>query len=101
MFGGKKLCINAYKARIATIQDTVNHKLDKVKRTCGHADISRIIDAAASDGDACMIGIFLLRSDFTHNHGVAIFLSSVTRYIFKYNDAESVFALNALVLGSL
>ena len=76
-------------------------KFGQVKRTCGRAYIDRITDAAASNGDACTIGIFLLRLDFTHNHGVTNLISSVTRYIFKSNDAESVCALNTLVLGDL
>ena len=56
---------------------------------------------AVSDGDACTIGIFLLRSEFTHNHVVANFLSSVMRDIFKLNDLEIGCALKVLVLGEL
>ena len=101
-FGGKSfICVKAEKARISTIQDTVNHELDEVEGTCGRTYISGIIDAATSNGDACTIGIFLLRSDLTHNHGVANFLPSVARDIFKANDTESVGALNMLFLGSL
>ena len=89
------------KSRITTRQDTVNNELDQVGITCGRAYISGITDAAARYGDACMIGIFLLRSDFTYNHGVENFLSSVTRYIFKSNDVEIVCALKALVIRAL
>ena len=88
-------CVKADKVRIATRQDTVNNKLDQVKRTCGHAYIAGITDTTNSYGDVCTIEIFLLRSYFTHNCVVANFLSSVTRDIFKSNDAESVCALNA------
>ena len=56
---------------------------------------------AVSDGDACTIGIFLLRSEFTHNHVVANFLSSVMRDIFRLNDLEIGCALKVLVLGEL
>ena len=80
-------CVKAEKLRIATRQDAFNHEIDQVKRTCVRAYISGVAYAAASDGDMCTIGILLLRSDFIHNHGVEIFLSSVSRDIFKSNDA--------------
>ena len=79
---------------IETIQDTVNGGLDKVEVNCGRAYIIGITDAAASDVDEYMIGIFLLRSDLT-------LFSSVSRDIFKSNDLESVCALHALVLEAL
>ena len=65
-------CVKAEKLRIAAIQDTVNHELDKVEGTCGHAYISWISDVATSNGDTCTIGIFILRSDLTNHHGVEI-----------------------------
>ena len=83
------------------IQDTFNYKLDEVEGTCGRAYISWIVDAATSDGDACTIGIFLLRSDLIHKHGMANFLSSVSKDIFKSNDVEVVRALHVLVPGYL
>ena len=95
----KGFCIKADKARIATRQDTLNHDIDKAEGTCGRAYIAVITDTAARDGDACTIGIFLLRSDFTYNHGAANLFSSILRDIFKSNDAESVYALHVLVLG--
>ena len=93
-------CIKSDKARIATRRDGVNHELDEVEGTCGHAYIAEITDAAARNGDTCMIWIFLLRLDFTHNHGVANLFSSITMDIFKSNDAESIRALHALVIGA-
>ena len=97
----KVFCVKADKLCIATGQNTVNQELDQVKRTCGRAYISGTTNEAARYSDACTIGIFLLRSDLTHNHGVANFLPSVARDIFKANDTESVGALNMLFLGSL
>ena len=73
--------------RIATRQDTVND------------DIAWVEYLATSDGDACPIGILILRFDLTYNHGVANFFSSVLRNIFKSNDAEGVRAFHSLVLG--
>ena len=86
---------------IATRHDTAINELDKAEGTCGSAYIDWIADAATSDGDACTIGILLLRSDLTHNNGVANLFSSVLRDIFKSNDAEGVRALYMLVLGDL
>ena len=51
------------------------------------------------DGDACSIGIPLMRFDLADNHGVENFFSSVLRDIFKLDDAEGVYAFHALVLG--
>ena len=93
-------CVKADKARISTRQDTVNHEIDQVEITCRRAYISGITDTAASYGDACTIGIFLLRSDLTQNHGVENLLPSVAKDILKANDVESVFALNMLFLGA-
>ena len=61
VFGGKKICIKADKARFRTRQYTNNYELDWFKRTFGRAYIIRITYAAARDGDTCTIGIFLLR----------------------------------------
>ena len=97
----KVFCAKADEVSIATRQVTVNYDIEQDEKTCGHAYIARVTDAAARDGDACTVGIFLLRSDFTRNHGVANLLSSVTRDIFRLNDVESVCALNLLVLGAL
>ena len=94
-------CVKEDKAYIATRQDTVNHELEEDEGICGRAYISGITDAATRDGDACTIGILLLRLDLTQNHGAANFFSSFLRYILKYNDAEVVRALHALVLGAL
>ena len=101
MFGGLKKCVKADKSLIATRQENINNDLDQVKRTCGRAYIAEIIDPVARYGDACTIGILLLRSDLTHNHGVENLLPSVARDIFKANHAESVCALNTLFLGAL
>ena len=93
--------LKSYKARIATRQDTINNELEEVEGTCGRAYVAWIVDAATRDGDACPIGVFLLRSDLTHNHGVEIFFSSILKDIFKSNDAEGVRSPHALVLGAL
>ena len=85
--------------RIATRQNTVNYELDKVEGTCWRAYISWVADLATRYGDACPIGILLLRFDLAYNHGVTNFFSSVLRDIFKTNDTEGVRALHLLVIG--
>ena len=82
-------------------QNNVNRYLDEVKVTCRRAYIYGITYAASSNGDVCTIGIFILRSDLTYNHGVENFFSSISRDIFKSNDEEGVRALNALVFWDL
>ena len=99
-FRDKRFSIKSDKARIAKIQDTVNHELDKVEGTCVRAYVAWIAYAATSNDDVCTIGIFLLRSDLTHNHGVENIFSSVLRDIFKSNDVKGVCALYTLVLGA-
>ena len=92
--------VKAYKAHIATRKDTVNDESEEVEVTCGHAYIDWVADLDTRDGDACPIGILLLRFDLTYNHGVADLFSSVLMDIFKSNYAEGVCALHSLVLGS-
>ena len=72
-----------------------------MKVTCGRAYIAWITDTDTRNGDACTMGILLLRLDLTHNHGVANLFSSLSGDIFKSNDAEVVCALHALVLRVL
>ena len=70
-FGDKFFKVKSDKARIATIQDTVNEELDEVEGTCGRAYIAWVADLDTSDCDACLIGILLLRFYLTYHHGVA------------------------------
>ena len=69
----KVFYVKADKARIFLRQDTVNNDLDEVEVTFGCAYIAWVVDGDTRDSDTCTIGILLLRSDLTHNHGVAIF----------------------------
>ena len=94
-FEDKVFCVKTDKARIETRQETVNHELDEVQGSCGRAYIPWITDAATINSNACMIGIFLLRSDLTHNHGLENLFSSVFRDILNSNDAEGVCALHS------
>ena len=79
--------------------NTVNDEFDEVEGTGWHTYISRVTNLATSDGDACSIGILLMRFDLADNHGVANFFSSVLRDIFKLYDAKGFCAFHALILG--
>ena len=80
-------------------QNTVNDKFDKVEGTCWRTYISGVAYLATRNGDACPIGILLMRFDLTDNHGVKNLFSSVLRDIFKTDNAEGDCAFNLLVLG--
>ena len=94
-------CIKTCKPGIAAGQDTVDHELDQIERTGGSADVARVLYMATRQGDPGTVGIGLLRSDFTNNHGVADVLASVLWYVFISDGPESVGAFYALVAGSL
>ena len=53
----------------------------------------------ASDGDAGTIRIIFIRSNFTHYHGVADFLSFVSRDVMIVNEKEGVSARNSFGFG--
>ena len=92
--------IKADKARIATIQNTVNDEFDEVERTGWRTYISGIAHLATVDGDACLIGISLMRFNLADNHLVTNLFYSVLRYIFKLDDAERVCDFHSLVIGA-
>ena len=95
------LCIEAGKPDITAGQDTIDHELDQIERSSWGADVVRVLDMAARQGDLRTVGVGLLRADFTNNHCVADVLASVLRNVFISDGSESVGALHALVAGSL
>ena len=62
--------IKADKARIATIQNTVNDEFDEVERTGWRTYIAEVANLATSDGYVCSVRIFLMRFNLPYNHGV-------------------------------
>ena len=65
--------INADKARIVTRQKTVNDEFDEVEGTGWCTYIAGVANLATRDGDACSIGIFLMRLNLAYNHVVTNF----------------------------
>jgi hypothetical protein len=57
---------------------TVEQQLEEFKGCGVGANISWVTNTTTSDGDVGTIGIVFIRSNFTHYHGVADFLSFVS-----------------------
>jgi len=76
-------------------EDTVDQQLEEFKGHGIGADISWVTNTTTSDGDACTIRIIFIRSNFTHYHGVADFLSFVSGDGMIVNEKEGVSARNS------
>jgi hypothetical protein len=77
-------------------KDTVEEELDKLKRGCVGADISRIAYAVATNGDAGAVGIVLFGTDFADHHGVTNFLVLVDWDVVVLDDEEGIGARYSL-----
>ena len=51
----------------------------------------------ASDGDAGVVWVFLVRFYLAHNHGMANFMPAVLRNVCKLDEFEGVCAFHALL----
>jgi len=80
-------------------EHTVEQQLEEFNRSGIGADIPRVTDAIASDGDAGMIRIIFIRSHITHYYGVADFLSFVGGDVVIVDDKEGVSARNSFGIG--
>ncbi len=56
---------------------TGEEKLEEFQGCCVGTHIARVADVVATNGDLCVVRVFLFRSDFTNNHVVAYFLPLV------------------------
>ncbi len=86
--------VDGAEARTFAREYTVEQQLEEFKGRRVGADISRVTDATASDGDAGTISIVFIRSHFTHYHGVADFLLFVSGDVMIVDDKEGVSARN-------
>jgi len=75
-------------------EHTVEEQLEEYEGCRVSANISRVTNTTAPDGDAGMIGIVFFRTNFTNYHGVADFLSFVGGNIVIVDEKESVSARN-------
>jgi len=76
-------------------EDTVEQQLEEFKGRGVGADISGVTNTTTCDGDAGTIRIVFLRSNFTHYHGVADFLSFVSGDVMIVDEKEGVSARNS------
>ena len=91
--------VNGAEACTFAREHTVEQQLEEFKRSSIGADIPRVTDAIASDGDAGMIRIIFIRSHITHYYGVADFLSFVGGDVVIVDDKEGVSARNSFGIG--
>ena len=80
-------------------EHTVEEQLEEFEGRRVSADISRVTNTTATNGDAGTIGIVFFRAHFTHYHGVADFLSFMGRNVVKVNEKEGVSARNSFGVG--
>jgi len=76
-------------------EDTVDHGFDEFERGCPGANIARVANVVATDGDASAISVGFFGTDLADHFGVSNFLAAVQRYVFAVNDVEGVCALDA------
>jgi hypothetical protein len=71
-------------------EDTVEEELDKFKQGRVGADIARIADSVAANGDTGAVRVILLRTNLADNHGVADLLALVGQDVLVVNEEEGV-----------
>ena len=63
--------VEAGKLSVASGQNAVDDELGKLEGSCGCANVARITDAVATDGDSCAMRVGLVGLQFTHHFGVS------------------------------
>ena len=58
------------KIGVASGQNAVDDELDKLEGAGGCANVARITDAVATDGDSCAMRVGFVGLHFTHQSGV-------------------------------
>ncbi len=91
--------VNGAEARLFAREHTIEQQLEEFKGRSVGANMRRVTDAIASDGDTSTIRIVFIRPHLTNNHGVADFFSFVGRDVLMINDKESVSACNLFGIG--
>jgi hypothetical protein len=91
--------INAAKACTLARENTVEENLDKLKRGRVGADVTRIADFAAANGDPGTIRIVLLWSDFTYDESMADLLSLMYWDVIILDHEEGVRTIDAFRAG--
>ena len=71
-------------------EDTVEEEFDKFKGSSVSANVARIADSVASNGDTSSIWIILLWTDFTDHHGMTNLLALVEGNVLVVDEEEGV-----------
>jgi hypothetical protein len=71
-------------------EDTVEEELDKFKQGRVGANIARIADSVAANGDSGAVRVILFRTNLADDHGVADLLALVGRNVLVVNEEEGV-----------
>ncbi len=71
-------------------EDTVEEELDEFKRGLVGADIARIADSVAANGDMGAVWVILFRMNLADDHGVVDLLALVGRDVLVVNEEEGV-----------
>ena len=87
--------VNGAESRTVAREHTVEEHLEEFEGRGFSANISRVTNTTASDGDAGTIRIVFIGSHFTHYHGVADFLSFVRGDVTIVDEKEGVSARNS------
>ena len=80
-------------------EDAVDHELDKFERGSSGANVSRIADAIASNGNTSVIRIGFFRADFANHLGVCYFFVAVSWDGIVVDDEEGVGAVDEFSRG--
>ncbi len=91
--------VNGAEVRSFAREHTIEQQLEEFTGRSVGANIPRVTDAIASDGDASTIRIAFIRPHLTHYHGVADFPLFVGRDVLIIDDKESVSACNPFGIG--
>jgi len=82
--------VDGAEAGISPGEDTVEEELDKLERGSVGADVTRIADSVATNGDSGAVRIILFRTDLTDDHGVTDFLALVEWNVIVVDDEEGI-----------
>jgi hypothetical protein len=91
--------VDVAESRASARENTIEQQFEEFEGCGVGANIACVTNTTAANGDAGTIRIVLLRSDFTHHHGVADFLSLVDRDVVIVDEKEGVSARDSFGVG--
>jgi hypothetical protein len=82
--------VNGAEASTFSGEYTVEEELDEFKQGHVGADITRIADSVATNGDTRVVWVILFRTNLADDHGVADLLALVGQDVLVVNEEEGV-----------